>query len=75
MSGDRDPAGRDREEDSGSSPGEKGPPAWRSRDGGETEETGNEPMADEPPDSSSEVQQVGGLSLSDDEPGADEDPS
>lgn len=36
-------------------PGEKGPPAWeeRSKDGGT-------PMADEPPDSSSEVDQLTG---------------
>lgn len=37
-------------------PGEKGPPAWRERTGGR-----DAPMPDEPPDSSSEVDQVIGL--------------
>lgn len=37
-------------------PGEKGPPAWEERTDG-----GDEPMPDEPPDSSSEVDQVMGL--------------
>lgn len=39
-----------------SQPGEKGPPAWQERD-----PEGDEPIPDEPPDSSSEVGQEQGL--------------
>lgn len=59
--------------------GEKGPPAWEARDGdaddGRTGEgaaageptTDDEPMPDEPPDSSSEVDQVEGLFYDEDD--------
>lgn len=53
-------------------PGEKGPPAWKERTGDR-----EEPMPDEPPDSSSEVDQVMGLpprtSPSDTDPGDEPD--